>query len=203
MQLKYRVPLAIKVCTNLACLGLLVWWTKLAVEKYLSQPLATFLSITTGDDNINIVFPHVTFCLRDQSDFIVNTHQTLISDPSFDLDLYLRNQTQRLDHLILDASFPSYSEFSNLPQNVSKGFFITFNGYYGPCMAFDSEMFRLNINELGANGAYLTTLLFELNSSYQVAALLHSKYDSADAMDTNPPIPLEAGKYHHNGEYNT
>ena len=50
---------------SILCLFLFVlfgWWGGRAINRYLSQPLATDISTTFGDNEFGIRFPKITFC---------------------------------------------------------------------------------------------------------------------------------------------
>ena len=46
----------------LILISLFTWWAGRAVFRYLSQPLATDIETSFGDNDIGIRFPLITFC---------------------------------------------------------------------------------------------------------------------------------------------
>jgi hypothetical protein len=52
----------IEFVTVLILLGIFSWWGGRAVNRYISQPLATDIGTTFGDNGIGIRFPLITFC---------------------------------------------------------------------------------------------------------------------------------------------
>ena len=48
--------------------GLFSWWGGRAVNRYISQPLATDIGTTFGDNGVGIRFPLITFCPKVEND---------------------------------------------------------------------------------------------------------------------------------------
>ena len=52
----------VRVLFFLILISLFTWWAGRAVFRYLSQPLATDIKTSFGDNEIGIGFPLITFC---------------------------------------------------------------------------------------------------------------------------------------------
>lgn len=201
MRWKSYAPFLLKYGVYLACFGTLLFWTWLAIEKYRSQPTATFLSVTAGDDNVKISLPHLIFCLGENWSFISKLHKSLQADPNFDVDGYVGNASKMVENLtFVQVSFP-FSDKLEIKKNLSDLLYPTFNWYFGPCMGFNPEGLYINVNDVDP---FISDLIIKLMTPEKdVQVSYHSKFDSPNAFETYPFHLLNRGAINKHGKFSS
>ena len=113
------------------------------------------------------------------------------NNPDFDLDEYEDAITKHLSSFVLEVWDTEYNDLTDLlsPINLPG---------YGPCVGFDGSKLDIRVDEGNDLASFYIWIIINdtaIMSEFEGVAFLHSKYDTADAMDTNPTISIQRGKH--------
>lgn len=194
MKCSQSCPTTIRIIAHVICLAALIIWSWIAIRKFIAQPIATYIHYTKGDDGVEIKFPHLTFCPQTEDRLSSYVEATLkdIEDPKFDMNKLYYLDNAKINKFVQEAVLLHNREHLNVNKS---SFYPIFHSFYGPCITFDAD--QLNVNIENGISASVTELTMKLDLSVfdgnWIIATLHSKLDSADALDTNPMFGLKKG----------
>jgi hypothetical protein len=189
-----------KMSFGFALVGLFIYWTCVAVQKFIDQPTTTVLSYTKGDNDFKVTFPHMTLC---PSSTIIKTHPELMncrgnsseffaaifnclkSNPKLDIDQFWKSIELNISDLITKVTL-AYEP--NINQQIimdhEKFVYTKFHSQFGPCVGLSLGDLEFTINDFGR-------ILVKLNNTSfdkWVLLMLHTPFDSPDAFYGIQPI---------------
>ena len=202
LMLKMLKMFRVRYIILLPLLILFIWWGSKSVLRYWSQPLATDISHSFGDNKNGIEFPLATFChynfhanneiMKDCQNvgwnFIPTFALCLKTDPNFNIDNFMeRGLKTEITTIVEKVRIFTGVEYIDLG-HLSDDFWSTvFHFTFGQCFTFDmskTEEFRfIPYNESERPG--IEFMLAENNPWKQLRILLHSKKDLPDAKLLN------------------
>jgi hypothetical protein len=152
----------IKSSIDIPCLVLLLLWTSLAIQKFQSQPIATYVSFNKGDDGQQIKHPHVTICPLDLNVFDYSFMERITwimkNDSNIDINEYMENEIGLVTNLI-SAAGNYQDELFDLSQVLSP----FFQPLYGLCIGFESDKLDIKVND--GRGTYSSSFWIALNDN--------------------------------------
>lgn len=167
-----------------------VYWTVVAVNKFLSQPVSTHTTYTIGNDDQFITFPHITWCQntpvelntfrQSAADDFLTLMQRALKNESFDVDDY-----DRTSAILPQEMYAYYQVAYGQPKiDFRSALYHKYNPIYGSCLELDTE----NVTFPIASASKDLYMEFAWNYSLFGKArtqriIFHSKYDASDAFN--------------------
>lgn len=188
MSWKHNIPTLVVYFTHLGFAGLFAYLSWLAVDKYIRQPTATYISYTNGDDNVNLRLPQLAFCTYTNNLTLPVLHNELKSSLALDLDVqnFVERNTPNISNIIVSGHYIWHWDSSSRRSLDRSLFFPIYHSQYGSCIGLDLSHLQIDVNEVSSS-----YLAFQLNFSTvgeRVQLLYHSQYDFPDAKGNNPPV---------------
>lgn len=168
-----KIHLGCQIVIDMMFCFMLIYWTGIAIKKYVQQPISTHAIYTRGDDDEFIVFPQITFChgippIVHQDcvpafteDFVTYVHRCFKEESLAELNMdEYRNRTKiDVSRFVLYASF-RWNESTIF--RIEDMFHNEFHHLFGACVEFDGDNLRVPVREADR----LTQLYFELDFSH-------------------------------------
>lgn len=170
MDRKVVVLVAIKVFGALFYTSLLVYWSWAALEKYLDQPVSTFVTYSQADDSSHVVYPYVSFCQDQSFSTCEDLASCLKNDSEFDITDYL-NQ--------LELKANQFKTMTNQPKLMLDK---TFLG--------DALCFTFDTSTLSGHAFFHITSAY-LNSTKLSLVMIHDRNDLLDGYYLHPWFSLD------------
>jgi hypothetical protein len=185
MGWKQKIPCIFKAIVVLVSSLLLIYWSLAAIDKFKKQPIATYITYTLGDDNEQLMPPHVTVCRQNfvSQDKILSKcsknstsfSQALLNclnDTDFDPTEYLQ---YLINKKVKDEIITFVSTIWTAPFGISLEVQAIFSMTYGLCASFDPKQFN------HWHFRYTTSVSLTLNQSSQYLVMLHTDHDYLDS----------------------
>lgn len=186
----------VKILMVLVLLALFSWWGGRAMERYLSQPLATDIGTIFGDSDAGIRYPMITFCpketflaqnkiLKDcghgQFKYLIPALvECLQKFKEFKIGPLMDSLQSQKDSIFEMVQIWNGTDYISL-QNVSDQIWSTVFNPYGTCHTFDlTQVKELEFVRIGT-GTGIEFVFTDDNPYENLKIILHSKYDLPDA----------------------